>query len=78
MIPPMGDLARRIEALLAAPGGPVAALEALPSVRGRGWGEGEALELLAIDGALTRRLAETPGEADRVLEALERAAEGSR
>lgn len=77
----MGALTRRIEALLAQPGGPaafVAALEALPSVRGEGRGAGEALELLAIDGALTRRLAEAPGEADEVLSALERAAGGSR
>ena len=50
------DLAERAGRILALPGGPAGALEALSSVRGEGRGEGEAMELLAIDGAATRIL----------------------
>lgn len=77
------DLAERAGRILALPGGPAGALEALSSVRGEGRGEGEAMELLAIDGAATRIL--SAGEpraaaeaADRILEALEKASSGSR
>lgn len=83
IIPLVEDLAERMAILLSSPGGPLAALEALPSVRGSSRGEGEGMDLLAIDGAVTRLLGEAAerggpaaaaAEAERVIEALEAAA----